>query len=171
MLLAAIDGAAEREIHRAMRVDKDDATLLSRRMEQALPRVKSSHLSGPASSGYLDASGPTPQGDSTSGIVTGDFPGVAWSRRYGASLEVEHGRLLWSDVAVARMIAMATALFAQMTHGSLKLLDDARQTNQTLAVNNNSQANEHPQGHGDSFGSVAMELPPEETQDAFEVVG
>ena len=59
MLLAAIDGAAEREIHRAMRVDKDDATLLSRRMEQALPRVKSSHLSGPAGSGYLDASGPT----------------------------------------------------------------------------------------------------------------
>ena len=72
---------------------------------------------------------------------------------------------------MARMIAMATALFAQMTHGSLELLDDARQTNQTLAFNNNLQANEPLQGHGDSFWSVAMELLREETRVAVEVVG
>ncbi len=40
------------------------------------------------------------------------------------------------------------------------------------ALNNNLQAIESPQGHGDSFWSVAMALPErEEEQEAFVVVG
>jgi hypothetical protein len=71
-----------------------------------------------------------------------------------------------------RMVAMATVLSARVTHGSVKLLDDPRQTNQMLAVNNNLQAIESPQGHGDSFWSVCMALPErQESQEAFVVVG
>jgi len=67
---------------------------------------------------------------------------------------------------------MATALPDQVKHGSVKLLDDPRQTNQMLAVNNNLQALESPQGHGVSFWSVAMALPErEESQETFVVVG
>ncbi len=63
-----------------------------------------------------------------------------------------------------RMVAMATTLSDRVTHGSVRLLDDPRQTNQMLAVNNNLQAIESPQGHGDSFWSVAMALPEREDQ-------
>lgn len=67
---------------------------------------------------------------------------------------------------------MATVSFDQVTHGSVRLLDDHRQTNQMLAVNNNLQAIESPQGHGDSFWNIAMGLPEwEERQEAFVVVG
>lgn len=70
-----------------------------------------------------------------------------------------------------RMVSMATTLSDRVTHASVKLLDDPRQTNQMLAVNNNLQAIESPQGHGDSFWSVAMALPErEQPQDAFVVV-
>jgi hypothetical protein len=70
------------------------------------------------------------------------------------------------------MVSMATVLSDRVTHGTVKLLDDARQTNQMLAVNNNLQAIESPQGHGDSFWSNAMALPErEEQQEAFVVVG
>jgi len=71
-----------------------------------------------------------------------------------------------------RMVAMATTLSDRVTHGTVKLLDDPRQTNQMLAVNNQLQAIESPQGHGDSFWSNAMALPErEERQQAFVVVG
>lgn len=71
-----------------------------------------------------------------------------------------------------RMVAMATSLSDRITHGSIRLLDDPRQTNQMLAVNNNLQAIESPQGHGDSFWSVCLGLPErEEQQEAFIVVG
>ncbi len=67
---------------------------------------------------------------------------------------------------------MATVFSDRVTHGSVSLLDDPRQTNQMLAVNNNLQAIESPQGHGDSFWSVAMALPERvEEQEAFVVVG
>lgn len=67
-----------------------------------------------------------------------------------------------------RMVSMATTLSDRVTHGSVMLLDDPRQTNQMLSVNNNLQAIESPQGHGDSFWSVAMSLPErEEQQEAF----
>ena len=58
-----------------------------------------------------------------------------------------------------RMVAMATTLSDKVQQGSVRLLDDARQTNQLQAVNNNLQAIESPQGHGDSFWSVAMAIP------------
>jgi hypothetical protein len=71
-----------------------------------------------------------------------------------------------------RMVSMATALSDRVTHGSVRLLDDPRQTNQMLAVNNNLQAVESPQGHGDSFWSICLSLPErEEQQEAFVVVG
>jgi hypothetical protein len=71
-----------------------------------------------------------------------------------------------------RMVAMATTLSDRVTHRSIQLLDDPRQTNQMLAVNNNLQAIESPQGHGDSFWSNALGLPErEEEQEAFVVVG
>jgi hypothetical protein len=71
-----------------------------------------------------------------------------------------------------RMVAMATTLSDRVTQGLVKLLDDPRQTNQMLAVNNQLQAIESPQGHGDSFWSVAMALPErEEAQEAFVVLG
>jgi hypothetical protein len=71
-----------------------------------------------------------------------------------------------------RMVGMATILSDRVTHGSVKLLDAPRQTNQMLAVNNLLQAIESPQGHGDSFWSVAMALPErEKSQEAFVVLG
>jgi hypothetical protein len=71
-----------------------------------------------------------------------------------------------------RIVAMTTTLSDRITHGTVSLLDDPRQTNQMLVVNNNLQAVESPQGHGDSFWSVAMALPErEEKQEAFVVVG
>jgi hypothetical protein len=71
-----------------------------------------------------------------------------------------------------RMVSMATTLSDRVTHGSVRLLDDPRQTNQMLAVNNNLQAVESPQGHGDSFWSIAMGLKEQEqSQEAFVVLG
>ena len=58
-----------------------------------------------------------------------------------------------------RIFSMATTLSDRVTQGLVKLLDDPRQTNQMLAVNNQLQAIESPQGHGDSFWIVAMALP------------
>lgn len=70
------------------------------------------------------------------------------------------------------MVAMATALSDRVTHSSVRLLDDPRQTNQLLAVNNNLQAIESPQGNGNSFWSVAMALPErEEIQEALVILG
>jgi hypothetical protein len=43
----------------------------------------------------------TPEGDLTNGLLLEESQGIAWNRRYGSSLEVQLGRLLWSDVAVA----------------------------------------------------------------------
>jgi len=58
-----------------------------------------------------------------------------------------------------QMVAMATPLSDRFTQRTVKLVDDARQQNQLLAVNNNLQAIESPQGHGDCFWSCAMALP------------
>jgi hypothetical protein len=58
-----------------------------------------------------------------------------------------------------RMVAMATNLSDRMTQQTVELLDDQRQQQQLLAVNNNLQAIETPQGHGDSFWSVCLALP------------
>lgn len=57
-----------------------------------------------------------------------------------------------------RMVALATTMNDRFTQGTVELIDDARQQNQLLAVNNNLQAIETPQGHGDSFWSNAMGL-------------
>jgi hypothetical protein len=102
ILLATIDGADERAIRRAIKVSKDDATLTSRRMKRTLQRMKT-HLSQPHS--YwpevwtrVDL---TPEGDLTNGVIFEESNGIAWNRRYGASLETHLGQLLWSDVAVA----------------------------------------------------------------------
>jgi hypothetical protein len=71
-----------------------------------------------------------------------------------------------------RTVAMATTLSDRITHGTVRLLDDPRQINQMLAVNNNLQAVESPQGHGDSFWSTALALPERpEQQEAFVVMG
>ena len=43
----------------------------------------------------------TPEADLTNGLIFAESNGIAWNRRYGASLEIHLGRLLWSDVAVA----------------------------------------------------------------------
>ncbi len=55
-----------------------------------------------------------------------------------------------------RRQAMATALDAALTTGSIRLLNDERQRTQLLAVNNDLQAIESPEGHADSFWSVAL---------------
>lgn len=71
-----------------------------------------------------------------------------------------------------RMVAMATVLSDRITHGTVRLIDDPRQTNQMLAVNNNLQAIESPEGHGDSFWSNAMALPEfEQKQSVFAYAG
>lgn len=46
-----------------------------------------------------------------------------------------------------RMVAMATTLSDRITHQSVRLLDDPRQTNRMLPINN-MQAIESPQEHG-----------------------
>lgn len=102
ILLATIDGASEREIRRAMRVSREDASLTSRQMRRTLQRVQH-HLARP----HADWPEPwtradlTPEGDLTNGLVLVDCQGIAWNRRYGAHLETALGRLLWADVAVA----------------------------------------------------------------------
>lgn len=58
-----------------------------------------------------------------------------------------------------QMVAMATPMSDRFTQRTVKLVDDARQQNQLLAVNNNLQAIESPQGHGDCFWSCALGLP------------
>jgi len=71
-----------------------------------------------------------------------------------------------------RMTAMGTVLSDRVTHKTVRLIDDPRQTNQMLAVNNNLQAIESPEGHGDSFWSAAMALPEyERQQSVFGYVG
>ncbi len=102
ILLATIDGADEREIRRAIRVSKDVAALTSRRMKRTLQRVKVNlslpHEHWPEVWTRADL---TPEGDLTNGIVLDDSQGIAWNRRYGASLETHLGRMLWADIAVA----------------------------------------------------------------------
>jgi len=58
-----------------------------------------------------------------------------------------------------QMIAWATTLSDRFTQHTVDLVDDPRQQNQLLAVNNNLQAIESPQGHGDAFWSNALGLP------------
>lgn len=57
------------------------------------------------------------------------------------------------------MVAMASNLSDRMTQRTVEMLDDQRQQQQLLAVNNNLQAVETPQGHGDRFWSTAMAVP------------
>jgi len=47
--------------------------------------------------------------------------------------------------------SLATNLSDRITQHTVELLDDQRQFQQMLAVNNNLQAIETPQGHADSF--------------------
>ena len=54
--------------------------------------------------------------------------------------------------------AMATILDINFANGTIKLLNDPRQYRQLLAVNNELQAVESPEGHGDSFWSCGMGL-------------
>ncbi len=102
ILLATIDGACKREIRQLMKVSKEDAALTSRRMRRTMQRLKGMlalpYAHWPEVWTRMDL---TPDGDLTNGIVHEDSQGVAWNRRYGASLENELARLLWADVAVA----------------------------------------------------------------------
>ncbi len=80
----------------------------------------------------------------------------------------------WEGVVFTKkqMVAMATPLSDRFTQRTVELIDDPRQHNQLLAVNNSLQAVESPQGHGDSFWSVCLALPEkEESQEAFVVFG
>ncbi len=54
--------------------------------------------------------------------------------------------------------AMATAFYQKVSRQEIGLIDDNRQTNQILAVNNNLDAIETSEGHGDSFWSIALAL-------------
>ena len=65
-----------------------------------------------------------------------------------------------------RMVAMATNLSDRMTQRTVAMLDDQRQQQQLLAVNNNLQAIETPQGHGDS---TAMATPQLDEGEAFSI--
>jgi hypothetical protein len=67
------------------------------------------------------------------------------------------------------MVAMASNLSDRMTQHTVELLDDQRQQNQLLAVNNNLQAIETPQGHGDSFWSTSMALPEKAEEPEFSI--
>jgi hypothetical protein len=97
-----IDGADEREIRRSMRVGKDDATLRSWRMKRTIQRLRANlrapHTHWPEVRMRDDL---TSEGDLTNDLVLEDLQGIAWNRRHSASLELQLGRLLWSDVAVA----------------------------------------------------------------------
>lgn len=101
VLLATIDGADERAMRRAIKVSKEDASLTSRRMKRTMHRLKgylaSPHGHWPEVWTRVDL---TPDEDLTNGFVHEESQGIAWNCRYGASLEVQLGRLLWSDVAV-----------------------------------------------------------------------
>ena len=68
-----------------------------------------------------------------------------------------------------RMVGMASTLSDRMTQHTIQMLDDQRQQTQLLAVNNNLQAIETPQGHGDSFWSTAMAIPDKEEGVAFDI--
>ena len=54
--------------------------------------------------------------------------------------------------------AMANVLYREVTRKRLSLIDDTRFINQLLVVNNDLQAIESPEGHGDSFWSLALSL-------------
>lgn len=54
--------------------------------------------------------------------------------------------------------AMAVSLNTVVREGRCKMIDDTRQIDQLLQVNNELQAIESPQGHGDSFWSNALAL-------------
>lgn len=54
--------------------------------------------------------------------------------------------------------AMAVSLNTVITEGRVAFINDVRQVDQILQVNNDLQAIESPQGHGDSFWSNAMAL-------------
>ena len=52
--------------------------------------------------------------------------------------------------------AMATAMEAVFSDGKIELLDESRQSSQILAVSSDLVAVESPEGHGDSFWSIAL---------------
>lgn len=52
--------------------------------------------------------------------------------------------------------AMATVLYKKVVSKEIELIEDQRQINQILAVNNDLQAMETSEGHGDSFWSNAL---------------
>ena len=54
--------------------------------------------------------------------------------------------------------AMAVSLNTIVRENRCALIDDVRQIDQLLQVNNDLQAIESPQGHGDSFWSNALAL-------------
>lgn len=53
---------------------------------------------------------------------------------------------------------MANNMEVLLDDGRLKLINERRQTSQILAMDSNLQAIESPEGHGDSFWSIAMAL-------------
>lgn len=57
-----------------------------------------------------------------------------------------------------RKHAMAGDLDKAVSNGDVEFLDDRRQRSQILTVNNDLQAPETPEGHGDSFWSVCLAL-------------
>ena len=67
--------------------------------------------------------------------------------------------------------AMATILDINFANGTIKLLNDARQYRQLLSVNNELQAVESPEGHGDSFWSAGMGLLDYDKDPQISVIG
>jgi hypothetical protein len=139
ILLAVIDGADERAIRKAIKASKDDRSLNSRRMKRTLLRIKE-HLKTPHSywPEVWTRADLTPDADLTNGLILEESQGIAWNRRYGASLETALGRLLWSDVAVCLIGQSVPRRVARL---SLKhrlilycLLVDGRTQDETIQI-------------------------------------
>lgn len=62
--------------------------------------------------------------------------------------------------------AMATAWDKDITNGNIELINDKRSLDQILIVNNELQAPETPEGHGDSFWGVGLTYRDMETEGA-----
>lgn len=61
--------------------------------------------------------------------------------------------------------SMATAFDLSIERDQIELLNDQRQTGQICIVNNDLQAPETPEGHGDSFWSIGMSFLDETSED------
>jgi len=61
--------------------------------------------------------------------------------------------------------SMATAFDLAVERDQIELLNDSRQTGQICIVNTDLQAPETPEGHGDSFWSIALSFMDEENED------